>query len=71
MELAAAGLRRPVIGLPLKFFFPLLPIFALLDPPPMTCDQYLMMASPNVPSGRFRGTDALAGGAAREVEDGR
>ncbi len=58
-ELAAAGVRRPVVGLPRRFFFPLLPFFSLLDPPPMTREQYLMLASPNVPSGRYRGANEL------------
>ena len=59
MELAAAGLKRPVLGLPRKFFLPLLPVFALFDPPPMTYEQYLMLASPNVPSGKYRGVKDL------------
>ena len=68
-ELAAAGLRRPVIGLPRKFFFPLLPVFALFDPPPMTYEQYLMLASANVPSGKLRGVnDLLAGGSRARVQ---
>ena len=59
--LAAAGLRRPVIGLPRKFFYPLLPVFSLFPVPPMTREQYLMLAAPNVPSGKFRGAEALLG----------
>jgi len=60
-SLAAAGLRRPVIGLPRKLFFPLLPLFALFPEPPLTREQYLMLAAPNVPSGRFRGAEDLLG----------
>lgn len=58
-ELAAAGVRRPVIGLPRRLFCPLLPFFSLLEPPPMTREQYLMLASPNVPSGRYPGAERL------------
>jgi NADH dehydrogenase len=60
-SLAAAGRYRPVIGLPRIFFRPLLPLLALFPVPPMTRDQYLMLASPNVPSGRFRGVRDLLG----------
>ncbi|MDA8244627.1 MAG: NAD(P)H-binding protein [Elusimicrobia bacterium] len=60
-ELAAEGVRRPVIGLPRRLFYPLLPLFALFDPPPMTREQYLMTARPNVPSGRLRGVRDLLG----------
>lgn len=60
-ELAAAGLRRPVLGLPRAFFRPLLPLFSLFDPPPMTREQYLMLASPNVPSGKYPGARELLG----------
>ncbi|MDD5209401.1 MAG: NAD(P)H-binding protein [Elusimicrobiales bacterium] len=59
-SLAASGFRRPVIGLPRKLFFPLLPLFSLFPEPPMSREQYLMMASPNVPSGKFRGVKDLA-----------
>ena len=62
--LAAAGLRRPVLGLPRRFFLPLLPFFGLFHEPPMTREQYLMMASPNVPSGKLRGVKDLLGAAA-------
>lgn len=55
LSLAASGLRRPVLGLPRAFFRPLLALFALFPVSPMTRDQYLMTASPNVPSGKFRG----------------
>lgn len=58
-SLAAAGLRRPVIGLPRGLFWPLLPLLGLFPVPPLTREQYLMMASPNVPSGKFRGLRAL------------
>lgn len=58
-ELAAAGVKRRVIGVPRKMFFPLLPIFSLLPTPPMTREQYRMTASPNLPSGRFRGMKDL------------
>lgn len=68
-ELAAAGLRRPVLGLPRKLFFPALPLFALFDPPPMTYEQYLMLASPNVPSGKFRGADALRKAGRKEAQE--
>lgn len=37
-------------------------LFGLLPVPPMTREQYLMMASPNVPSGKFRGVKDLLGG---------
>ncbi len=57
--LSSMGLRRPVIGLPLKFFFPLLPFFRLFPVPPMTHEQYLMLARPNLPSGVFRGLKDL------------
>ena len=57
--LASLGLRRPVIGLPLKFFFPLLPFFRLFPVPPMTLEQYRMLARPNLPSGAFRGVKDL------------
>lgn len=58
-ELAAAGVRRSVIGLPRRLFYPLLPFFSLLNPPPMTREQYLMLASQNVPSGRYPGAEEL------------
>lgn len=58
-ELAAAGLDRPVMGLPRRMFYPLLPVLSLLPVPPMTREQYLMMAVPNLPSGRFRGVKDL------------
>jgi NADH dehydrogenase len=61
-SLAAAGTPRPVLGLPRALFRPLLPLFALLPSPPMTREQYLMMSSPNVPSGRFRGLKDLLRG---------
>ena len=64
-SLASSGLRRPVIGLPRRFFRPLLPLFALFPVPPMTRDQYLMLASPNVPSGGLRGVRDLLGPAGR------
>lgn len=57
--LRQAGFNRPVIGLPRAFFYPLLPLFALLPAPPMTREQYLMMAAPNVPSGACRGVKDL------------
>lgn len=57
--LKASGFHRLVIGLPRKFFFPLLPLFELLPEPPMTREQYLMMASPNIPSGKYRGVKDL------------
>lgn len=57
--LASMRLRRPVIGLPLKFFFPLLPLFRLFPVPPMTLEQYRMLARPNLPSGAFRGVKDL------------
>lgn len=59
--LAAAGLKRPVLGLPRAFFRPLLPLFALFPAPPMTREQYLMLGRPNVPSGAFRGARELLG----------
>ncbi len=59
--LRAAGFNRPVIGLPRKMFFPLLPLFSLFPEPPMTKEQYLMTASPNVPSGKYRGVKDLLG----------
>lgn len=65
-SLREAGLRRPVLGLPRKFFYPLLPLFSLLPVPPMTREQYLMMASPNIPSGKFRGAKDLLGGMLRQ-----
>lgn len=58
--LKAAGLHRLVIGLPRRFFFPLLPFFSLFPEPPMTREQYLMMSSPNIPSGKYRGVKDLA-----------
>lgn len=61
LSLAAAGVRRPVLGLPRAVFGPLLPLFSLFPVPPMTRDQYLMLASPNVPSGKFRGVRDLLG----------
>ena len=57
--LASMGLRRPVIGLPLKFFYPLLPFFRLFPVPPMTLEQYRMLTRPNLPSGAFRGVNDL------------
>ena len=57
--LASIGLRRPVLGLPLKFFFPLLPFFRLFPVPPMTAEQYRMLARPNLPSGAYRGVKDL------------
>lgn len=62
--LKEAGLRRPVLGLPRKFFLPLLPLFALLPAPPLTREQYLMMAAPNVPGGKCRGVKELLGAGA-------
>jgi len=59
--LAEAGVRRPVLGLPRFFFRPLLPLFSLFPSPPMTREQYLMLARPNVPSGAFRGVKDLLG----------
>lgn len=59
--LAAAGVRRPVVGLPRAFFRPLLPFFSLFPEPPMTREQYLMLARPNIPSGAFRGVKDLLG----------
>lgn len=59
--LAAEGIRRPVLGLPRALFWPLLPLFALFPVPPMTREQYLMLGSPNVPSGAFRGVKDLLG----------
>jgi len=61
-SLKAGGFNRLVIGLPRKLFFPLLPLFSIFPEPPMTREQYLMMASPNVPSGKFRGVKDLLGG---------
>ncbi|HCC48462.1 MAG TPA: complex I NDUFA9 subunit family protein [Elusimicrobia bacterium] len=60
--LAAAGVRRPVLGLPRAAFRPLLPLFSLLPVPPMTREQYLMLSRPNVPSGAFRGVKDLLPG---------
>ena len=57
--LSSMGLRRPVIGLPRKFFFPLLPFFRLFPVPPMTLEQYRMLARPNLPSGAYRGVKDL------------
>lgn len=57
--LAAAGYRRPVLGLPRVLFRPLLPLFSLFPVPPMTREQYLMLGRPNVPSGAFRGVRDL------------
>ena len=59
--LAGAGVRRPVLGLPRVFFRPLLPLFSLFPSPPMTREQYLMLARPNVPSGAYRGVRDLLG----------
>jgi NADH dehydrogenase len=59
--LAAGGVRKPVLGLPRRFFYPLLPFFALLPKPPMTREHYLMLASPNVPSGRYPGVREILG----------
>jgi hypothetical protein len=58
---ASLGIFRPVIGLPRKFFFhwPLLPFFRLFPVPPMTLEQYRMLARPNLPSGAFRGVKDL------------
>ncbi len=61
--LAAAGApRRPVIGVPKAVFLPLLPLFSLLPSPPLTADQYRMLAAPNVPSGRYPGVAEILGG---------
>ena len=57
--LRSAGVKRPVLGLPRRLFYPLLPLFALFPSPPMTREQYLMLASPNLPSGKFRGVKDL------------
>lgn len=59
--LAARGLRRVVLGLPRQLFLPLLPLFGLLPEPPMTQDQYRMLAAPNVPSGRYPGVKEILG----------
>jgi NADH dehydrogenase len=58
--LRSAGVKRPVLGLPRRLFYPLLPLFALFSSPPMTREQYLMLASPNLPSGKFRGVKDLS-----------
>lgn len=57
--LRSVGVRRPVLGLPRRLFYPLLPLFSLFPSPPMTREQYLMLAAPNVPSGKFRGVKDL------------
>lgn len=59
--LAAAGVRRPVLGLPRAFFLPLLPFMALLPEPPLTLEQYRMLGNPNVPSGRYPGVAEILG----------
>lgn len=61
-SLLAAGLRRLVLPLPRALFLPLVPLFALLPDPPLTLDQYRMMAADNVPSGQFPGVKELLGG---------
>lgn len=61
-SLRGAGLRRLVLPLPRALFLPLVPLFALLPDPPLTLDQYHMMAADNVPSGRFPGVRDLLGG---------
>lgn len=61
-SLRSAGLRRLVLPLPRALFLPLVPFFALLPDPPLTLDQYRMMASDNVPSGNFPGVKELLGG---------
>lgn len=63
--LAAAGARRPVLGLPRVFFLPLLPFMALLPEPPMTPEQYRMLGAPNVPSGRYPGVREILGSVRR------
>jgi len=57
--LRSSGVWRPVLGLPRRLFYPLLPLFSLFPSPPMTREQYLMLASPNLPSGKFRGVKDL------------
>ncbi|MEJ5173196.1 MAG: NAD(P)H-binding protein [Hydrogenothermaceae bacterium] len=52
---------RPVIGIPEKFFLPLIPIFSLLPDPVMTLDQYYMLEKDNVCSKNFRGVKELLG----------
>jgi NADH dehydrogenase len=59
--LAARGVRRPVLSLPRRLFLPLLPVFSLFKTPPMTPDQYRMLAAPNVPSGRYPGVREILG----------
>lgn len=59
--LADSGVRRPVLGLPLAFFRPLLPLFALLPSAPMTREQYLMLSASGAPSGKYRGVADLLG----------
>lgn len=59
--LRSLGLRRPVLGLPRAAFLPLLPFFALLPEPPMTLEQYRMLGTPNVPTGRCPGVKELLG----------
>ncbi|MEZ0323640.1 MAG: complex I NDUFA9 subunit family protein [Hydrogenothermaceae bacterium] len=52
---------RPVIGVPKKFFLPLIPFFSLLPEPIMTLDQYYMLEKDNVCSKNFRGVKDLLG----------
>ncbi|PKM98714.1 MAG: complex I NDUFA9 subunit family protein [Elusimicrobia bacterium HGW-Elusimicrobia-3] len=61
-SLLGAGLRRLVLPVPRALFLPLVPLFALLPDPPLTLDQYRMMAADNVPSGNFPGVKELLGG---------
>ena len=60
-SLLGAGLRRLVLPLPRALFLPLVPLSALLPDPPLTLDQYRMMAADNVPSGQFPGVRELLG----------
>jgi len=62
LALEYCGINRPVLGLPRIFFYPLLPLFSLFPQPPMTREQYLMLAGPNSPSGRYPGVKEILGG---------
>lgn len=54
-------INRAVIGVPKKFFLPLLPFFSILSDPIMTFDQYYMLDRDNVCSKKFNGVRDLLG----------
>ena len=59
--LSFTGVKKPVIEMPVGFFFLLLPFFSVLPEPPFTKDQLYMLQKDNVCTGKFKGTQHLLG----------